>query len=136
MRHNKLYKQLAPLLEQGDFFVNLGANDGITNDPIYDFIEPFQMKGIAVEPVRVTYEKLCENYSIFPNVKLERAAIYIGDAPPMYRLCDELLVKYPVFTQGTSKDKFQLIEALQNFMEGQAAADLYEKVGYGAVDAM
>ena len=128
MRYKKFYKQIAPLLKQGDFFLNLGANDGVTNDPIYDFIEPFQLKGIAVEPIAASYQKLCENYSKSDGVTLERAAIYEGKKLPIYRLPDDILLKYPVLTQAIGMDRQTLVNGLENFRCGNVDPTVYKKI--------
>lgn len=134
MRYKKLYKHLAPLLEKGDFFVNLGANDGITNDSIYDFIEPFQMKGIAVEPIDAAYQKLCANYSRFSDVICERAAIYQGKILPIYRLQDEILAEHPVLTQASGMDMQRIVAGLEIFRSGNFDSSLYKKIHRDAID--
>jgi len=59
----------------GFFFVNIGANDGVSNDPIYPFLCEYGWRGIAVEPLESRFEELARNYRRFPWVILERAAI-------------------------------------------------------------
>ena len=34
----------------GFYFLDIGANDGVTNDPIFPFIEERGWRGLAVEP--------------------------------------------------------------------------------------
>ena len=57
------------------FFVNVGANDGVSNDPIYPFLREYGWRGIAVEPLEPVFAELQRNYARFPGVALERAAI-------------------------------------------------------------
>lgn len=57
------------------FFVNIGANDGISNNPIYPFLRDHGWGGIAVEPLEPLFAELERNYRGFPRVILERAAI-------------------------------------------------------------
>lgn len=67
------------------FFVNIGANDGVSNDPIYPFLLRYPWRGIAVEPLPARFAELERNYRRFPAVALERAAI--SPAPrPFYHL--------------------------------------------------
>lgn len=74
--------------KRGFFFVNIGANDGVSNDIIYPFIQEYGWRGIAVEPLPSAFEQLRHNYRDFRGVILEQAAIaarprafhYISDA--------------------------------------------------------
>jgi FkbM family methyltransferase len=55
------------------FFIEIGANDGIKNDPVFPFVRKYQWKGILVEPLPKLFEKLVINYKserslIFENV--------------------------------------------------------------------
>src|SRR5262249_8026449 len=69
----------------GFFFVNIGANDGVSNDPVYPFLREYGWRGIAVEPLEPIFAELRQNYRSFPNVILERTAI-APDARPLYYL--------------------------------------------------
>ena len=44
------------------FFLNIGANDGVTNDPLYYFAKRYRWAGIALEPVPEVFEKLRATY--------------------------------------------------------------------------
>ncbi len=68
----------------GFFFVNVGANDGISNDPIYPFLHEFGWRGIAVEPLEPVFAELQRNYRAFPGVILEQAAIAPEPRPFYY----------------------------------------------------
>lgn len=57
------------------FFVNIGANDGISGDPIYPFIVKYGWHGIAVEPMGYLCDELRRNYAGFEGVIIEQAAI-------------------------------------------------------------
>ena len=61
----------------GFFFVNIGANDGVENDPIHPFLEEYGWAGVAVEPDPDVFATLQANYRKFPGVALERALIRI-----------------------------------------------------------
>src|SRR5262245_2272082 len=66
------------------FFVNIGANDGVSNDPVYPFLREYGWRGIAVEPLTPRFEELQRNYAPFPGVALERAAIAPQPRPFYY----------------------------------------------------
>ena len=50
--------------------VQVGANDGIDNDPIHKFIHDYnnQIKLLAIEPQKVAYDKLRGNLSKYKNI--------------------------------------------------------------------
>lgn len=58
------------------FFIQVGANDGYTNDPIHKFIRMFDWEGILIEPQkRVFEEELKDTYSGNNKLELVNAAI-------------------------------------------------------------
>jgi FkbM family methyltransferase len=71
-----LYRAVKHLLKDDFFILNIGANDGVDNDPIHPFLVMFPgWRGICIEPVRYNFEQLTFNYRNFPAIKLVRAAI-------------------------------------------------------------
>ena len=64
------------LLKQGNlFFVQVGAYDGKSNDPIYEIVKKHRLNGILIEPQVAIFEKLKENYSNLANLIFLNAAI-------------------------------------------------------------
>jgi len=63
------------------FFVNIGANDGISGDPIYPFLVKYGWHGIAVEPLGYLCDELRTNYAQFEGVVVEHAAITATPRP-------------------------------------------------------
>ena len=51
------------------FFIQVGSSDGITNDPIHDYIVKYKWKGILVEPVEYLFNRLLRTYAsvVYPN---------------------------------------------------------------------
>ena len=69
-----LYRRLA---KSPDFlFVQIGANDGISSDPIRPFVTRNKVRGIVVEPLKDIFAKLSENYRPYPNVKPVNVAVH------------------------------------------------------------
>lgn len=62
-------------LNHRPFFIQIGSNDGMNGDPIYDFILKWNWSGIKIEPVQYVFEKLEENFRNLPNIILENSAI-------------------------------------------------------------
>jgi FkbM family methyltransferase len=63
------------------FFVNIGANDGVSNDPIYPFLRKYGWRGIAVEPLGYVCDELRRNYAQFEGVVVEQSAITSTPGP-------------------------------------------------------
>jgi FkbM family methyltransferase len=56
-------------------FVQVGANDGLTNDPLHQEILERRWTGVMVEPVPYLFERLRQNFGHLQRVRLENAAI-------------------------------------------------------------
>jgi FkbM family methyltransferase len=61
------------------YFIGIGANDGVTHDPLYPFIRDFGWRGIMVEPIPEAFAALEHNYAGFGDVVLVQAAIGLVD---------------------------------------------------------
>lgn len=60
-------------------FVQIGANDGVTEDPLVGIIEAYDVEAVLVEPLPDLGAALKQRYVQNPNVRVEIAAI--GDTP-------------------------------------------------------
>ncbi len=66
--------------QKGDLTViQIGANDGVTNDPIHHLVKSRGWKLLAVEPLAPAFERLTANYRLMPNVNCVRCAIAAYD---------------------------------------------------------
>jgi FkbM family methyltransferase len=71
-------------------FVQIGANDGITGDPIRPYILEYGWEGILVEPQIRVFERLKENYRSVPRLKFENCAIASKDGTSkFYTVCEQ-----------------------------------------------
>lgn len=57
------------------FFVQVGANDGVNDDPINKYIHTYHWNGLLVEPSLRHFENLKKNYADEPQLRFEHAAI-------------------------------------------------------------
>jgi len=76
--HDKLSSFLNNLskIKRGSlFFIQIGANDGNWGDKIYKFIRRDNWSGILVEPQKVIFERLLNNYKNRNNLFFENVAI-------------------------------------------------------------
>lgn len=66
--------------ENPDFYlVQIGANDGLANDPIRPLVKEFHMKGLMVEPMPDFFSRLTMNYADEPQLGFENCAIGTED---------------------------------------------------------
>jgi FkbM family methyltransferase len=57
------------------FFLQIGAHDGISYDPIHDYVKRFHWKGLLVEPQPAIFAKLRENYREETQLLFENSAV-------------------------------------------------------------
>jgi FkbM family methyltransferase len=67
------------------FFAQIGANDGLTDDPIRQFVTKYHWRGVLVEPQPQVFQHLLKNYEQEKQLILENAAIADNDGTA--RLC-------------------------------------------------
>lgn len=56
-------------------FLQVGAFDGVSNDPIHPLVQAFGLRGIIVEPQTQAFEALKKRYADHPQVVLVNAAV-------------------------------------------------------------
>lgn len=57
------------------FFLEIGANDGISFDPIHRHVVRHRWQGLLVEPLPDFFQQLTETYQSYPGLILENVAI-------------------------------------------------------------
>ena len=96
------------------FFIQIGANDGVSFDPIYEFVKSNHSKvaGIVIEPLRDIFEELKFNYRKCPNILPLNAAIHNSrKIISIYRIDPKRLNDMPDWYKGTASlniDHFKL----------------------------
>lgn len=63
------------------FFIQIGAMDGITFDPIHEYIKKYGWKGILIEPLKDHFESLKKNYANSNGLIFENIAITESSGP-------------------------------------------------------
>lgn len=94
-RHLAVHKKLS--------FVQIGANDGIMNDPIYQFnvANKDVVSGFVLEPLPDIFEKLVENYKCCQNIKPVNLAIHSTQSEMiLHRVKPERAAEVPAFARG------------------------------------
>jgi len=61
------------------YFLQIGANDGLTYDPIRKYVLRHHWRGLLVEPIPAVFAKLLENYKGENLLSFENAAVTAAD---------------------------------------------------------
>jgi len=56
-------------------FLQIGANDGVVNDPIYDTVHARSWTGVLVEPLPHVFDRLVANYADISTVRFANLAV-------------------------------------------------------------
>jgi FkbM family methyltransferase len=70
------------------FFVQIGANDGVTHDPIREYVLQHHWRGLLVEPQPQVFQRLLHNYRDEKQLRFEEAAIADQDGPVKFFVAD------------------------------------------------
>ncbi len=70
------------------FFVQVGANDGKSGDPIHHLVRQYHWKGLLLEPQPQVFQRLCENYRDETQLILENAALSHEDSTQSFYTVD------------------------------------------------
>jgi FkbM family methyltransferase len=83
-----------PFLDPDIFFVQIGANDGKSRDPLYEFVVANKWRGLLVEPLPDVFDQLKENYKACSELTFENVAIaeQSGECL-MYRISQDAIQK-------------------------------------------
>lgn len=81
--------------------IQVGANDGVSNDFLFEFLKERTPSGIAIEPLRDLYERLLANYAAFPQVLPVNKAVHAGEKKvTLYRVDPSRLNGLPAWASG------------------------------------
>lgn len=72
----RVTEHIEKLFNKPIFFVHVGANDGISSDPIHDLIIKYKWSGILIEPQKNAFQRLVNNYKGVPNLQFLNKAIF------------------------------------------------------------
>ena len=82
-------------------FAQIGANDGVRFDGLYEFVTTHNCRGIVVEPLGIYYQKLKENYAVYPDIHSIKIAVHATELQStMYHVDPEKLGRLPGWSQG------------------------------------
>lgn len=73
---NIIFDCIIRLFNNKDFyFVQIGAHDGFTNDPINRYVKRYSWRGLLVEPVKKMFDRLKSNYRYQKGLIFENVAV-------------------------------------------------------------
>jgi FkbM family methyltransferase len=82
-------------------FVQVGANDGISFDSLYEIVVNRKSSGLVIEPIKEYFDLLVLNYKEFTNIiKINKAVHPTEKEFPIYKVKKEAYYKYPDWAKG------------------------------------
>ncbi len=113
-------------------FVQIGANDGVSNDPIRRYVVKYGFKGVLIEPQPDVFKRLKANYDGMPGITFENAAIAAQDGKiEMYRFKKDSGV--PHWADGlASFSKETVIRNFQN-IKGEVETIIVPTISFGSL---
>ncbi|MGZ8544110.1 MAG: FkbM family methyltransferase [Flavisolibacter sp.] len=82
-------------------FIQVGANDGVSHDFLFDFIRKRQARGLVIEPLPDLFEKLLHHYSFNQEVIAVNKAVHPESSTiNLYRLDPAQAHLYPEWASG------------------------------------
>ena len=112
-RLSRFRHELTPLSRRpGGFkFAQIGANDGVRFDSLYEWVTVHPCSGIVVEPLPDVFERLRMNYADYPRIVPVNKAIHeSARSVPLFSVNPAALPAYPGWASGiASFDRDHLI---------------------------
>jgi FkbM family methyltransferase len=72
------------------FFIQIGANDGVSADPVTQLIKKYHLRGLLVEPQPKMFKKLVENYQDEAQLIFENSVVSQEDGTAtLYAISEE-----------------------------------------------
>lgn len=89
-------------------FLQIGANDGVSFDCLYEYATAQEWTGVVVEPLTDFYNKLCYNYEYYKKIQ----PVNLGIHPylkkfDLYRVDSKYHNEYPDWVRGTASFKIE-----------------------------
>lgn len=88
--------------KRGEFpFVQIGANDGVSFDSLYEFVCNRKSRGVVVEPLPRFFKSLEKNYEGYPSIKPVQCAIHPSEeSATIYYVDPKRESEVPEFARG------------------------------------
>lgn len=121
-------------------FIQIGANDGVSFDFLFDFVTEREASGYVIEPIDQYFKQLVINYQDYPNIKPLQFALHPSlKELTMYKVKESKLGNYPDWVYGiASLDKSHLIknnianeDITENAVKALSVNQLFEMIPNG-----
>lgn len=82
-------------------FIQVGANDGVSFDFLFDFLSKRDAEGIVIEPVKEYFEELVSNFKYTDKVIAVNRAVHPSETEiNIYKIKPSAMHKYPDWVKG------------------------------------
>lgn len=82
-------------------FIQVGANDGVSFDFLYDFVIQRNSEGLVIEPVKEYFDELVENYKDYPKIIKVNKAVHTSEKTiEIHKISPNSVVNYPDWVKG------------------------------------
>ncbi|MES2239806.1 MAG: FkbM family methyltransferase [Bacteroidota bacterium] len=82
-------------------FIQVGANDGVSFDNLYEIVVNRKSTGIVIEPIKEYFDELVLNYIEFENIVKENKAVHPTEKEfSIYKVKKKAYSKYPDWVRG------------------------------------
>ncbi len=89
------------LREHGFFFIQVGANDGVRFDGLYQKVTAVNASGIVIEPLPRYFKRLAANYEDYPGVRPLNVALHpMLDRVELFHVDPEKAARLPPWVHG------------------------------------
>ena len=103
--HLNLEKIISDLAEKKiiNSLIQIGANDGLKDDPLVNIIKKFKLESLLLEPIKKYFLDLQNNYSSYDNIRFENSALSTNNEILfLYKVDPEYFKKYGTVSCGIS----------------------------------
>lgn len=109
------------------FLVQIGANDGRTEDPVHELVRRYKLRGLLVEPQPRAFRNLCENYHDQEQLEFENCLLGSVDGTTTFYAVSEQTEGLPFWLyQSASLDRSVVANALRVFREAKGVSAIPE----------
>lgn len=82
-------------------FIQVGANDGVSFDFLYDFVTQRKSVGLVIEPVKEYFDELVENYKDYPKIVKVNKALHASEKNiEIHKISPNSVNNYPDWVKG------------------------------------
>ncbi|AXO81593.1 FkbM family methyltransferase [Olleya aquimaris] len=82
-------------------FIQVGANDGVSFDDLYEFVKKRDSKGLVIEPIKKYFNELTLNYNYNQQIiGINKALHPSKNKVLVFKVVDNAIINYPEWVKG------------------------------------